>query len=386
MTTGKECCVHEDMTLKESVGRKVTYIGMFCNLFLAVLKLVLGIMSRSAALVADAIHSLSDLVTDFVCIWSLKHSEQPEDEEHPYGHGRIESFGTAVIGVLLVVVGVGIIISVVEQVLTSPLTTPTPLAIVGAVVSILVKEGLFQYTKREGMRIKSKVVIANAWHHRTDSISSFAALVGIVGAQMGYPLLDPISALVVSAIIIKTGSEITSEAYADLIDTSASEEVRKQIMSVIINTDGVRAFHDLRSRLIGGKIWLEVHIVVQPRISITEGHTIAELVKSRLMNELEEVHDVIVHADAEDDREAIVYDFQRKKTDAAIKEIVSKTELQGVPFRSTIHYLAEQQELELKFVAHSLPQERQYKALKEVKAEIEKQGLFHKVAVYLEVA
>ncbi len=375
----------ETISLKESVGKKVTYLGMGCNLFLALLKLILGIISRSSALIADAIHSFSDLVTDFVCIWSLKHAEEPEDEEHPYGHGRIESFGTAIIGVLLVVVGVGIIISVVEHLLSSPLEVPTPLAIVGALISIFVKEGLFQYTKKEGLRINSKIVIANAWHHRTDSISSVAALVGIVGAQLGYPFLDPIAALVVSAIIIKAGSDITYEAYNDLIDTSASEEMKKKIIDIIVKTDGVRAFHDLRSRIIGGKIWLEVHVVVQPRISITEGHTISELVKSRLIKELDEVYDVIVHADAEDDREAIIYDFKRKKTDSEIREIVDNTPLKGSSFKSTIHYLAENQELELKFQSPSLPKAEQFSALKTIKEEIEKRKLFYKVDIFLEI-
>ena len=282
-------------------GLRVTLVGALVNILLAALKFAAGILGNSAAMMADAFHSLSDLLTDLVVIFTHKIGQIPRDADHPYGHGRAETIGAAIIGAAIILVSFGIIVDVWRVIESGLGLIPNWLAVAGALVSIVAKEILFHYTKAAGEKIKSPVVIANAWHHRTDAISSVAALVGIVAAMLGYPIMDPLAGAVVAILIAKAGIGILSQGVRDLMDTSLSEERVKEIREQIERTPGVLQCHDLRTRRIGGEILMDAHILVDKESSVSEGHNIAEMVRRDLIKTWDNLQDILIHVDAEDD-------------------------------------------------------------------------------------
>lgn len=279
---------------------RVTVIGAIANVLLAAVKFAAGVFGHSAAMVADAAHSLSDLVTDAVVFISVRIAAHEADEEHPYGHGRAETIGTAAVGAALILIGLFILLDVIDDLIHGLLPAPTWLAAAAAVVSIVVKEGLYHYTARVGRKHDNDAVVANAWHHRTDSLSSVAALAGIGGAMMGFALLDPLAAIVVVFMIAKVGWEITWKALQDLMDVSVAPEKLRKIREVISGTEGVRRFHELRTRRLGADIFVDAHIQVQPNISVSEAHNIAETVRHNLKKQAGAA-DALIHIDAEED-------------------------------------------------------------------------------------
>ncbi len=284
-----------------SPGIKVTLVGAAANLFLSAIKFAGGWLGMSTALIADAVHSLSDLVTDFVVLAAHKIGMIPADDDHPYGHGRAETLGATLVGILIILAAVGIGLEAWDVMQSGSDRIPTWVAAAAAVVSILVKEGLFHYTVRVGEKTGSPSVVANAWHHRSDAISSVAALVGIGGALMGYPILDPLAGIVVALLILKVGIEIFLGGFRDLMDTGLSEEKIRRIQEVIDGIPEVIRYHDLRTRRVGGEIMMDVHIQVDHDLTVTEGHTIAERVRRNLIKNFSKIQDVLVHVDAEPD-------------------------------------------------------------------------------------
>jgi len=283
--------------------KKVTLIGAVVNAFLAVGKITLGYIGQSQALIADGVHSLADLVSDIIVVYAAKHGSRQADEDHPYGHGRIETVVEVLLGFLLIAVALGITIDAVSRI-NAPelLLSPTWFALVAALISIFANEALFQYTITVGKKVKSNLLIANAWHHRTDAISSIIAVIGIVGAMLGFPLLDAIAAIGVSLLISKVGWDISYRAFKELIDTALEAEKVEKIKALILSVDGVKAVHSLRTRSMGTDALVDVHIlVVNSRISVSEGHQISESVMYKLLNGIDEISDVIVHIDPEDD-------------------------------------------------------------------------------------
>lgn len=330
--------VKESGPTRASEAKKVTVIGSLVNIVLAAGKFVAGVMGGSMAMVADAVHSLSDLATDLIVYVSVSIAAQEADEDHPYGHGRAETIGAAATGAALVLVSVFIILEVIKNLMGKELTIPTWPALIGAVVSIVAKEILYHYTARVGEKYNNKAIIANAWHHRTDSISSVAALLGIAGAMIGFPILDPIAAIFVVFMIAKVGGEILWSSLQELMDVSLSPEERDKIIKVIYDTSGVISFHELKTRKLGGDMFIDVHIEVQPNISVSEAHNIAETVRYNLKNKARAT-DALVHIDAEEDLYYKVMKIDRKKIEeniaghaARIDRIKSVTEV-------TIHYL-----------------------------------------------
>jgi cation diffusion facilitator family transporter len=308
---------------RTSEATKVTVIGAVVNLFLVAGKLAAGIAGSSQALVADAMHSFSDLATDVFLLFTVKIAGKEADAEHPYGHGRAETMGSMVMGGSLILVGLFIVYEViVKMTMGATLPIPTWPALLGAAVSIVVKEALFRYTFIVGKRINNQSVIANAWEHRSDSLSAIAALIGIAGAMIGFPIMDPLAAIVVVFMIEKVGWDIFWEAIKDLMDTSLPKEQMEDIINVISGTRGVARFHELRTRRLGEDIFVDVHIIVQPNISISEAHNTAETVRGNLQNKAG-VADALVHIDAEDDGDYHVMDVNRddlekKARDAAM--------------------------------------------------------------------
>ena len=284
---------------REKVVRKVTWIGLLVNLFLAGFKFTAGIFGRSQALVADAIHSLTDLTTDIAVIAGSHYWARPPDDTHPYGHKRMETLVTVFIGMMLAAAGVGIGWKAVSTLHQKNVTAPGWIAIVAAFASIVCKESIYRWTVRTGKRLKSAALAANAWHHRTDALSSLPVLVAVAGAKAfpSWSFLDRLGAVVVSIFILHASIKIIWPALSELIDVGAPIETRRKIRDIALKNDGVLQVHDIRTRYISASIQVELHIVVEGSITVREGHAIADDVRKRIVEEITEVLDVTVHVD-----------------------------------------------------------------------------------------
>lgn len=271
---------------------KVTIVGSIVNLLLLAFKFFAGIVGHSAAMVADAVHSLSDFVTDIVVIVFVRISGKPEDEGHDYGHGKYETLATAIIGIILFFVGVGILVNGIESVIGAlqgqTLEAPSLLAFVAAVLSIVSKEILYRYTVKVGSSLNSSSVVANAWHHRSDAFSSIGTMLGIGGAiWLGeqWRILDPIAAVVVSIFIVKVAVELLKPCIDELLERSLPADVEQRIYELILSFPQVSSPHHLRTRRIGSHIAIEVHIRMDGATPLSEAHKIASNIEKRLKDE-----------------------------------------------------------------------------------------------------
>lgn len=282
-------------------AKKITLLGALVNALLGCMKVLGGFFFHSHALVADGIHSFSDLLTDAMVVFASKYGSQDADDTHPYGHQRIETAATSLLALLLILAGSGIALDSLSDIIHRQSLMPGFLAIPIAIISVLANEGLFHYTKRVGHKIRSDLVIANAWHHRSDAASSIVVLVGLVGSTAGYPYFDTLAAVIVGLMVIKMGINYGWNSVKELVDTGVEPLRIAEIEAVIKQMDGVIKIHQLRSRLMGRDIFIDVHVQVSPYISVSEGHFIAQHVHNALVNQLENVKDVTVHVDPEDD-------------------------------------------------------------------------------------
>ncbi len=293
-----------DQTDRYRASRQVTIIGAVINLVLSALKIVFGIIGQSQALVADGIHSFSDLLSDFLVLFAAKQGAKDADSAHPYGYARIETVATVAVGGLLIVVAIGIIVAAGDRIMNpGMLLHPGMLALVIAFVSVAAKEAIYHYTVRVANRLRSNLLRANAWHHRSDSVSTLVVIVGIVGTMAGLSYLDTIGAIIVAVMIGKMGWELGWQSIRELMDAGLDQDKVAQIRGTILAVEGVRELHLLRTRRTGANAFVDVHILVDPKVSISEGHQISETVSTRLTNSIEEVGDVTVHIDPEDDQQ-----------------------------------------------------------------------------------
>lgn len=282
--------------------RKVTLIGALVNLLLAAGKIVFGFIGQSQSLIADGVHSLSDLASDGLVLLAAKHGSQDADEDHPYGHARIETAFTVGLGVLLIAVGAGIMIDAVHRLFDpNKLLHPGWLALGVAAISVVAKEALYWYTLLVAKKLRSNLLRANAWHHRSDAISSIVVIVGVAGTMAGLDYLDAIAAAGVALMIAKIGWDLSWHSIKELVDTGLDADRVEAIRNCILSVDGVRTLHMLRTRRMGQDALVDVHIMVPPKVSVSEGHHISESVRSRVIHEIDEVTDVMVHIDPEDD-------------------------------------------------------------------------------------
>lgn len=272
------------------------------NALLAAAQVVAGWLFQSQALLADGVHTLSDLASDAVVLFSARKAAAEPDDEHPYGHGRIETVATVVVGVMLGLAGLGIAWSAVGRLIEwQTLTPPGAPALAFAVLALVTKEGLYQYTMRVARRIDSRLLQANAWHHRSDALSSLVVLVGIGGALAGWPWLDSAAALGVAVLIMLMAWRLIARSTAELVDAALEPEQVAAIESVVQAVPGVKSIHMLRTRRLGSLSAADLHIQVAPMISVSEGHQIADEVFLAVRNRLPELRDVTVHVDSEDD-------------------------------------------------------------------------------------
>ncbi|UCB54107.1 MAG: cation transporter [Thiotrichales bacterium] len=283
---------------------QVTLWGVFVNLVLSVAKLAGGFFGQSQALIADGLHSLSDLASDAMVFVAAKHASEDADEEHPYGHARFETIATVALAVLLVIVGIGIAYDAVLSLVTDePLAKPDMFTLWIAAFSILSNEGLYHYTKFVGHRIRSNLLLANAWHHRSDAVSSIVVLVGIAGTQFNMSKLDAYAAIIVAVMIARIGFKLGYDSVQELVDASLEPELVEKIRQKILSHEGVRHLHMLRTRRLGHYAHVDVHILVEPRLSVSEGHHISETVEKMLKESFDTINDVTVHIDPEDDEQ-----------------------------------------------------------------------------------
>ena len=289
----------ESMTASVRAAKSVTIVGTLANMILILVKLLAGIFGSSQALIADAIHSVSDLFTDVVVLLGVRMGRKPPDDDHPFGHARMETLASAIVGGALIVTALYLGLKSVIAIYSRTEYHPTGLALAGAGASIVVKEALYHYTVHTGRRIKSQLIVANAWHHRSDALSSLAVFLGVAGTQIkpSWHVLDAFAALLVSFFIVKVGLDIFKSALREFTDTAPQPEVIAKIEQCAMSVDGVIDTHDLRVRTSGGLYQMEIHIVVDGQLTVTEGHRIAKAVERRLLEDVDDLDRTIVHVD-----------------------------------------------------------------------------------------
>jgi len=356
--------------LRETV--KVTLVGSVVDLALGVLKIFFGYSAQSQALIVDGFHSLSDLATDAMVIFAAKHSHREADEDHPYGHARIETLATVGLGLALIAVGIGFSIDAIKRLFHPELLlTPHIAAIYIAVISIVAKEVIYHYSMVIARKYRSEMLRANAWHSRSDAISSAIVVVGVAGAMAGLDYLDAIAAIGVAVMIAKIGWDLGWQSLRELIDTGLETERVEQIRQSILDTNGVEALHLLRSRRLGGEAYIDVHIQVPPRLSVSEGHQISEAVRQKLIGTIDEVKDVTVHIDPEDDE--IAAPCKNLPTRQELQEQL-QVRLKDIPEASkitsmTIHYLGGKVELVITLPASVLSDVKEISRIREAISE-----------------
>ncbi|WP_286237690.1 cation diffusion facilitator family transporter [Neptuniibacter halophilus] len=286
---------------QNKAATRVTWIGAALDLFLGLLKIGIGIIAHSSALIADGIHSLSDLVTDFMVVLILRISGKGPDQNHPWGHGHFETLGTALLGSLLVAIAGAIAYHSLYNLLTQThFQMPEWPALLAAGVSILGKEWIYRFTLRIGREIGSDLLIANAWHSRSDALSSIVVFFGVAGAMAGLLWLDAVAAIAVALLVAKIGWDLTWNSLRQLVDTALPEEQVQAYRQQLLQIHGVRAVHDFKTRTMGNQKLLEMHIQVAPQLSASEGHFIGEQACRRL-REFDQIGHIIYHIDTYDD-------------------------------------------------------------------------------------
>lgn len=286
-----------DLESRAKAASKSTWISVVVNIFLSIGQILIGIFSKSQGLVADGIHTLSDLVADFIVLVANRHSQKAPDDAHPYGYLRFENAASFILGLILFIVGVGMLWTATHKIL-HPEQIPKvhSMALWVAITALICKELLFRYMLAIAKKVKSSLLIANAWHARSDAASSFVVVLGILGNLAGYPILDPIAALIVGLMIAKMGFEFSWTGLHDLMDKSANEDEIAAIKATLLKKDGILGLHQLRTRKMGDMIIVDVHLEVSGEQSVKEGHRIAVEARNEVLKN-HNVIDVVTHID-----------------------------------------------------------------------------------------
>ncbi len=290
-----------DRRQDDAAIRRITWVGLWINVGLTVIKIAIGLAGGSLAMLADGFHSLSDMATDVAVIFGVHFGGKEPDRDHPYGHGRIETFSAAFVALMLVVVGIGMIykagrdIAQMHHPQGSACEMLSSAVLAAAILSILVKETLYQWTRRVALKTHSTALYANAWHHRSDALSSIAVLIGVIAVRMGYSYGDPLAAVAVALMIILVAGRIISDCFRELSERAVDRDTLEQIEKVIQSDDRVRQWHRLRTRSVGREIFLDLHILVDPRLNIAEAHRIADALERNLHDQIQRPVNVIVH-------------------------------------------------------------------------------------------
>ncbi len=325
-----------DQRYKEA--RKVTLVGSVLDLVLGVGKIIAGYVGSSQALIADGIHSLSDLVTDVLVLIAAKHGSREADEDHPYGHARIETMMTVALGLSLIAVALGLGYDAARRLFNPDLLLhPGWLALTVATISVISKEAIYRYTLRAAVRLRSNLLRANAWHSRSDAISSVIVMIGVIGSMAGLTYLDAIATIGVVYMIAKIGWELSWHSMRELVDTALDAERVEKIREFIKDIDGVEGLHLLKTRRMGADALVDVHIQVSSHLSVSEGHQISEVVRKRLIEGIDEISDVMVHIDPENDEEGQLCCSLPLRREM---EILLRQAWEDVPISNKIEYIS----------------------------------------------
>lgn len=293
--------MHNPSPYRYQQAKRVTLLGAVINFLLSVFKILFGWLGHSNALLADGVHSLSDLITDFLVLFAAKAGSQGPDQDHPYGHGRIETIVTVGLALFLIAVGIGIVADAAIEIAEHSYQMPAYSVLIVAAVSVLANEFLYRITVSTANKINSELLRANAWHSRADALSSLIVLLGAGATRLGFHYMDAVAAIIVAAMIIKMGVKMAWQSTLELVDTGLDAEQQAALIEVLKATPGVIAVHQMRSRSMAGHYLVDVHLQVAPQLSVSEGHFIAELAYKALREQFHEVKDITVHIDAEDD-------------------------------------------------------------------------------------
>jgi len=320
--------------------QRVTWASVAVNLLITVVQLVIGWIGHSQSLIAHGLHSFSDMLSDFLVIYATRHSANPADEAHPYGHARIETAATLTLGVTLALIGGGILWdSALRLQNLDTLQTAEISAFWAAVATVVVKEGLYHYLKAAGQRLRSQLLLANALHTRADSISALVVVVGIGGALLGWGFLDLVAAALMGLLILRMGVELSWGAIKELIDTGLDEASVAAIRQSLLLTPGVLGLHDVRTRRMAHQALVDAHILVDSRISVSEGHRIAEAARACVLREHPDVLDVLVHIDPENDEQPLAGRADLPDRAAVLAALAPLLAGLPEPKRIVLHYL-----------------------------------------------
>lgn len=279
------------------LGVNTSLVTIIVNVLLAGFKIAAGIIGRSNAMIADGVHTLSDVLTTFIVLAGLKISSKEADEKHQYGHEKYESVFAKILSILLLLTGGLIGFESFKILISGVVTKPKSIALIAAIISIIVKEAMYWYTIKVAKKIKSISMEADAWHHRSDALSSIGTFLGILGASLGFPALDPIAGIIVSIFVIKVGVELYIKSVKELTDESASEQLIIEMKEKICSIEGVEEIKSLKSRIFGNKIYVDLEIFVDQNITVKEGHDIAEKVHDKLEREIRDIKHCMVHVE-----------------------------------------------------------------------------------------
>ncbi len=297
MQNNEQETIYDSAAIKK-IAVRVSWVSIIVNALLSFGKLLAGLLAASGAMVSDAVHSASDVISSVMVMFGVSMAAKEEDQNHPYGHERLECVTALLLAALLFITGVGIGLNGIKNIslaLDGDLAAPGLLALWAAVVSIAVKEAMYWYTRAAAKKTRSGALLADAWHHRSDALSSVGSFVGILGARLGWPILDPVAALVICCFILKVAWDIASDSFDKMVDHACDETVVEQIRKVVRDTPGVLSLDDLKTRRFGSKSYVDVEIGVDSRLNIVEAHNIAQLLHDNIEQTLPEVKHCMVH-------------------------------------------------------------------------------------------
>jgi len=348
MSTQDNANIPYDAPQRHSLANRSTWVSVVVNTLLTIAQIVAGILAHSQSLIADGMHSLSDLVCDFLVLVASHHSKNPADEGHPYGHGRVETAASFVLGAILVATGCAIMVAAAIKLQNIETLQPVaPLALWVALIALVTKEVLFRYMLNIGQRLRSPMLIANAWHARSDAASSLVVAVGIGANLLGFIYADSVAAILVGFMIVRMGVVFAWDAFQELIDAGLSIEEVDSIRQTLIDTPGVESLHELRTRRMAHRALVDAHILVDPRISVSEGHSIAERARGRVLKNHQAVSDVLVHVDPEDDIDHDNNAERMPARDSLLKHLTPLLDNLPKPERVVFHYIGGKVEAEV---------------------------------------
>ncbi len=335
---------------RQRITRRVTLVGALVNCILATLQITFGILGKSQALLADGLHTLSDLSTDFIVLYASKRASKAADDDHPYGHGRIETLATMLLGAILAAVGLGIGMRGVQSILEPVKSNPEVITVAFAALAIVAKEGLYRYTLKAARSIHSTMLESNAWHHRSDALSSIVVLVGISAQLLGLRHMDAVAAIVVGAMIVLMGFRLGRNALNELIDTGLEFDLVDDLRTAMLSDKSVTGVHNLRTRSMGGLGYVDAHIEVDSNLTVSEAHYIAHKIEHRVKKQFPKIVDLQIHIDPLDDaiKESVLAKLpERSQIEADLEQawqgIAAARDIENIK----LHYLDELIEIDL---------------------------------------